>query len=240
MNTKHSRKQSGLFLVLLTFSAVILGVASLATAQTRSFAEGPVVRRLRLYRSNKVELTPSIATTFGPVFRREALVGVSGRYHLTNAFSLGLTARGGVGMNGPVMRNLEENTPLLVDDVSVSHQLLVTDFNFSYIPIHGKFNLLSNKIYHFDFHINAGAGGALRSSDNDQLSGFRFGPAFGGGIRIFYQDAIAINFEIMDYMYSSLDAVYVDNQEADNQMGHHVLGTVGIGLFFPPEVRVSR
>ena len=115
MNTNASIMRRLLFVPLVA-AVLFAGLSGLtpaeASAQTRSFEEGPVVRRMLLFRSNKLELAPSLGVAFGNVYQRELFLSVLGRYHLTNSFALGLNVSlGPVALNTPIAGNLEEIEP---------------------------------------------------------------------------------------------------------------------------------
>lgn len=96
--------------VVFAFLAFTVLAADVA-AQSRSLQSGPVVRRQLLYRSDRLELAPSIGTTIAPVYQRTLFLSVAARYHLTNAFSLGVNANlGGLNLNTSIARNYDEST----------------------------------------------------------------------------------------------------------------------------------
>ena len=238
-----------LFVAFLVF----LGASVLhadAQAQSRSLQSGPVVRRQLLFRSDRLEVSPMLASTIAPVHQRTIFLSVAGRYHLTNAFALGLNANlGALNMNTSVARNYEDAILEIPGSQRPSNEyatpLLLTDFHLSYVPIHGKVNLF-NEIVHWDMYITAGVGGALIQSDADDLAGFEFGPAIGVGLRTFVSDKFAVNVLFQDYIYSGADAQEFccgprgEPREVSERMRSHIVGGAGVSIFFPSEVRVSR
>jgi outer membrane beta-barrel protein len=221
-----------------------------AEAQSRSLQSGPVVRRQLLFRSDRLEVSPMIASSIAPVYQRTIFLTVAGRYHLTNAFSLGLNANvGGLNLNTSVARNYEDSIVEIPGSrrpsLEYATPLLLTDFHLSFVPLHGKVNLFNN-ILHWDFYLTAGVGGALISSDSDDLSGFEFGPAIGVGLRTFVSDKFAVNVLFQDYLYSSADAQEIccgprgEPREVNDRFRSHVVGGAGVSIFFPSDVRVSR
>lgn len=231
-------------LILTVFTADVV-------AQSRSFQSGPVVRRQLLFRSDRVEVSPTLGSAIAPVYQRTIFLSVAARYHLTNAFSLGVNANlGALSLDTSVARNYEG----IRDDIAGPRRpeleyatpLLLTDFHLSYVPLHGKVNLFGDNILHWDMYLTAGVGGALIRSDADDLSGFEFGPAIGVGLRSFIQDHLAITVLFQDYLYSSADAqefccgAGAEPVQVEERFRNHVVGSVGVSFFFPSEVRVSR
>jgi outer membrane beta-barrel protein len=233
---------------LLAFLVVLVSFSSVAAAQNRSLYEGPVVRRELLYRSSKVEIAPALGFAFGGIYEREIMVGAAFRYHLTNSFSVGLNANfTPVSLDSSLTNNLATANPEVSREVETSFQRLLTDVHVSYVPIAGKINLFGNHTYHYDFSVGAGVGGALLASDADDIAGFKFGPALTFGMRFFVSDNIAINLRTSSYFYASALAqrIVVDNgvrspQPFDERFRAHTIGMLGISVFLPGDVRVSR
>ncbi len=231
------------FLALTVFAADV-------AAQSRSLQSGPVVRRQLLYRSDRLELAPSIGTSIAPVYQRTLFLSVAARYHLTNAFALGVNANlGGVNLNTSIARNYDEISGEIAGSERPSLEyatpLLMADFHLSLVPIHGKLNMLGH-ILHWDMYLTAGVGGVVVTSDSDDLAGFEFAPAIGVGLRTFIMDKLAINVLFQDYLYSSADAQQFccgarpEPGPVEERFRNHIVGSVGVSIFFPSDVRVSR
>lgn len=233
--------------------AAVLGLAvfalpEMAAAQTRSLQSGPAVRRQLLYRSDRVELTPALGMGIGSVYRRTAFGGLSVRYHLTNSVSFGANAQfGAVHFNTSIASDFEDQArelpPSSRPELAYAEPLLLADFHFGYVPFHGKFALFGKHTIHYDFHILLGVAVAMVQSDSDDLSGTEFGPSIGVGVRTFFSDQLALNIRFQDYLYSSADAQRVIQGiglDVEESFRHHIVGLVGLSIFFPSDVRVSR
>jgi outer membrane beta-barrel protein len=228
----------------------VVFVPEFAAAQERSLSEGPVVRRQLLFRSSKVEIAPALGLSLGGVYQRDVLVGAAIRYHLTNSFSAGLNvAVSPIALDTSLASNLATASPEVSREMDYSRQFGLVDAHLSYVPIGGKVNLLGNNTYYYDFYVAAGIGGALIQSDSSDLSGFKFGPALTAGIRFFVSDNIALNFRTTSYFYSSAIAqrTVIDGesglrfpQAIEERFRAHTMGLVGISVFLPGDVRVSR
>ncbi len=222
------------------FSVASVAVSSEAAAQSRSLTTGPVVRRQLLYRSSKLELSPMISAMFNNSYQVPVYAGLTFRYHLTNAVALGVDLNASpVAWNRRVLRDLKREDQELFREVDVANSPLLFNFHISYAPITGKFNLLGNNIAHFDFHIVAGAGGALQSADSSSLSGMHFGGVIGAGVRVFVSDGVAITTRVTDYIYPNGEAVRGVGAADERWRQHYVVG-MGVSFFFPKSVYVSR
>ncbi len=87
-------------------------------------------------------------------------------------------------------------------------------------PLYGKVRLIAGSIWRYDFYVLAGPGVVV-----DPVS---FGAAgnFGLGVRVFLHQAVALRFEVRDYLYRQrlLSRDYVANDLAF---------TTGLSVFFP-------
>lgn len=229
-------------LVATTGMSLAINVATPteASAQSRSFTEGPPVRRKLLIRSSRFELTPSISGMFGGAYEIPFYIGLTGEYHLTNDVSLGIDVHGSpVALDRKVVRDLEQENPALNAHVSIASTPLLTNFHVTYAPITGKLNAFKNKIAHFDVHFVLGVGGAYQMSDNPALQGFEFGAVVGVGTRIFVSDSVALLARVTDYIYPNAEAAR-DLRSPRERWRNHFVGTFGVSLFFPDKVYVSR
>lgn len=224
------------------------GWSTEVVAQSRSLQSGPAVRRQLLFRSDRVELSPSVGFAIGGVYKRPMLLGASVRYHLTNSVSLGLNANVGLfAFDTQITNDFEtlarQEPASRRPTLAFSEPLLMTDFHFGYVPFHGKFNLFGNKTIHFDVHLTLGVAAIVVQSDSEDLSGVDFGPAIGIGLRTFLSDQIAFTLRFNDYLYSSADAQRIVAgvaQPVEERFRNHIIGMAGVSIFFPGDVRVSR
>jgi outer membrane beta-barrel protein len=248
MRMSRGARGAARFLALVV-ALLVLCVAQQAVAQSRSLFEGPVVRRQLLFRSSKLEVSPALGMALGGVYQREVMVGLTGRYHLTNSFAAGLNVHvSPIALNSSLVDNLATTSPEVARQMAYATQTALLDAHLSYVPMGGKFHLFNGRTYYYDFSLTAGVGGALLSSDSDELAGFRFGPALGAGMRIFVTDNIALNFRATSYLYSSALSQRIERtstglpspQPIEERFRANTIGLIGVSIFLPPDVRVSR
>lgn len=234
-----------LTVALLLASALVVsdygGALPEAAAQSRSLDEGPVVRRVLLYRSDRFEIGGSpIALTLGDMYQRNPMLQVVADYHLTNYLSLGINAGFSPFMiKTSTARNFESSNPLRARNVDFARPTLLSDIHLGVVPFSGKLNQSNRGVIPFDFHILAGFGMAMIKSDNDDLSGMRVGPTFAVGLRFFVTDSLAIWTRLQDYIYPSLDAAMRGNI-VEEKWQHTLLFSIGVSTFSPSSLRVSR
>ncbi len=236
--------------VLVSAAVVVPAVAPTeASAQSRSLQEGPVVRRQLLYRSARFELVPALGSAIGPVYQRELFLAVTGRYHLNNSLAVGLNANAGLlALDTSIASNYETADPLGSRQLYYAKQTALLDLHLAYSLFSGKTSLIGGALSYLDLYVAIGGGGALLTADSvaEDLGGFRFGPAVSVGLRVFFMEQFALNLRFSDYLYSSaysqrvVAGVPPRPQEVDERFRSHFIGTLGVSIFFPGEVRVSR
>ena len=230
---------TSLTLAVAVSATLLTMTAPEVCAQSRSLEEGPIVRRQLLYRSNRFELTPSLAHTLNDSYRRAAFLNLGTNYHLTNDFSLGLHAGWGLSYNTNILSEIEATSPSVARELAFAETTLLMNFHLGWVPYYGKFNFLDTTTVNFDLHLLGGLGAALVTSESDDLSGFKFGPAIGIGMRFFFDGDTALTLEVIDHMYSQADAQR-SGERVEESFGHTVLVSVGISFFVTGDLRVSR
>ncbi|MFT4703008.1 MAG: outer membrane beta-barrel protein [Bradymonadia bacterium] len=244
------------FLCVALHSALLLGtiacasvlLPTVAQAQTRSLQSGPAVRRQLLFRSDRVELTPGLGIGMLNPYKRSAYFALSLRYHLTNAVALGVNTHVGMihfdtSISNEFETYSQRQSAATRPELAFAEPLLLTDLHLSYVPFHGKFNLFARHTVHFDFYVLLGVGAAVIQSDSDDVAGVAFGPSIGVGVRTFLSEQLAMNIRFQDYMYNGADVQRSDAgvaRDVDESFRNHIVATVGLSIFFPSSVRVSR
>ncbi len=112
----------------------------------------------------------------------------------------------------------------------------------SWSPIYGKVSFLSDLIVHFDSFISLNFGvvgveyrgweGDLSNRVEKDMGGIRFMSSVGIGERIFLSRWLVLKFELKDIIYTmDLKPKYYPDGITDIQ--NHILGLVGVGIYFP-------
>lgn len=215
-------------------------------------SSGPIVRRQLLYRSSRLEIQPLIAQTLNDSFISNTLAGANITYHLNNSFAVGVTGTYGLlqsdtGLRENVFNTLKDNNPARLDDLSYSYVAWAADLGISYVPIFGKFTILNGLITHYDFHVMGGLSvvgeDAVKANEkslkdvDSALVGVRPGGMIGAGFRFFVGDMISINVEARDYIYSRAQ---VSSGSVNPKIGNNVIMSLGVGIFLPGDVKISR
>lgn len=228
---------------ILFVMCVILGlsiVAADAFAQSRSLDEGPPIRRQLLHRSARFELGLGIGSQFGNAYTTPFNGNLTARYFLGDAVSLGVDINGSpFQLDRRFVRDIEENDPAVAAAYEIGKTPLIGSLQLTYSPMIGKVNIFGKTTTYFDAHIIAGFGVAMNTGDAKALQGMELAPVIGMGLRLFLTDSIALEFRLQDYIYQDVEA-YRLGTSADKHWKNHVIGTVGVGFFFPRGVYISK
>jgi outer membrane beta-barrel protein len=211
---------------------------------------GPAVRRKLLFRSTRLELGLEPTIALDEPFVRDVGPALKVAYHLTNELSLGAF----VGLNilqletnlrKNIQAELQTSDPDSLDEISFTRTAWFADIEFSFVPLFGKFTLLNDLILNWDIHLLGGVGavrtvavGAVANAQlDDTLTAINVAPMIGFGARIFLSDALSLNIGLRNYLYPSSP---ISRGNADLEFSNHLIGSIGVGLFLPGEVKISR
>lgn len=218
-----------------------------------SLEKGDPIRHLMLLRSGRFEIQPMAQFGINESFYQSIGFGVNLSYYFTNYLGLGVSF-----LYNPIFIDSDEVEAVKKDeyDQSVRESLAISrptmnfDVGLYYAPLTGKFNLFS-WILNYDFHIYAGfgaimmgsactAGGAIcNEAKNTGLEGPKFAGVIGLGVRLFFNNFIALNLEFKDYMTKYAD--FSRNPADDrSRFKNFLTGTIGISIFLPVSVYMSR
>lgn len=241
----HAKSIQALLVALAAFTVV--GPAAEAFAE----ASGPIVRRKVLYRSTRFEVSPQAGLTLNDAFRRNYIAGLGLQYHLTNEFGLGVS--GGYGLlhsNTDLSNSIEEELTARQQNerlgrISYAQVQWLADFTLSYVPIFGKFSVFRSLVVPYDFHLNGGlalvneAGAAARDGGtiDPEVEGMRPGGVIGGGVRLFLSDMLSLN---IDFKTLLIPRAPISSGAANAELKPTGFATVGVGIFLPGSVKISR
>ncbi len=170
-------------------------------------AEVYAVQQIYALRYHRLELKPYWSFTLNDQFVSHPGPGLDINFYITNVLAVGLNGNfyGGLNQdsdfNFEVRRSARVATPL-------NEYREGANFNFTYVPVYGKFAGFSKFIFHYDAFLVGGVGfidtRAVPVIDPDNRN-FQFKQKLdfdlGIGLRIFFNRWFAVNLEIRDYIY---------------------------------------
>lgn len=252
MRSRWSKTLTAGCALLAMVAVPTMASAQDAPTETRRSAvddDGPQVRRKLLYRSTRLELSPSFGVTLGDAYTQNVMVGANAAFHLTNdigfqaAFHLGVVHPGTSlreSLLGTVPNSRQQN-------ISFSRIAWIGELEGTYVPLFGKFSIMDGVILNYDLHLLGGvafinqaadpaiAGGAV----DDGLVSVGPGAVLGGGIRLFMTDGISLNIDVRNYLVSRAQ-VSSRPGDAEPEFTANPMVNLSLSFFLPGDVKVSR
>jgi len=233
-------------LMWLTAASLIVLVPAEASAEDGAISQGDIVRRKLLYRSTRFEVAPTMGITLGDSFRRNVLVGANLAYHLTNEWSIGISGGYGIlqletDLSDNIASTLSANR---LNEVSYSYIAWQADVGIHWVPIFGKFSIFKSTAVAYDFHMGAGflfanedAVAAGNGPIDESLTGIRPGAALTFGVRLFLSDMLSLNVDLKNMLFSRAE---ISRGSATPEFKDTVMLNIGLGIFLPGDVKISR
>ncbi len=210
-------------------------------------AEIYAVQQIYALRTHRLELQPYWSVALNDQFVGHTGPGLSMNFYITNVLAIGVNGNYYGAFNSDSDFNFQNRRAAHIA-VPLTEYLVGGNFNFTYVPIYGKFAGFSNFIFHYDAYVVGGVGvidtRPIAVIDPDNRS-FSYKPKVdfdvGIGLRIFFNRWFAAILEIRDYIYNeqleNLTVTATPNNPSQwygqNQLTNDVQAQVGISIFLP-------
>jgi len=212
-------------------------------------AEIYAVQQIYALRTHRFELQPYWSFSLNDQFVSHDGPGLSANFYITNVLAIGINGTFYDGLNSQSDFNFQNRRDAHVA-APLNEYFGQANFNFTYVPIYGKFAGFSNFIFHYDAYLVGGVGvistRPIPVIDPDDRN-FSFKPKInfdvGIGLRIFFNRWFAAILEIRDYIYSEqlealtiapgLQAANPATWYGSNQLTNDVQAQLGISIFLP-------
>jgi outer membrane beta-barrel protein len=216
-------------------------------------AEIYAVQQIYALRTHRFELQPYWSFSLNDQFVSHDGPGLSMNFYITNVLAIGINGTFYDGLNSQSDFNFQNRRAAHVA-APLNEYFGQANFNFTYVPIYGKFAGFSNFIFHYDAYLVGGVGvidtRPIPVIDPDNRN-FSFKPKVdfdvGIGLRIFFNRWFAAILELRDYIYSEqLENLTIAPQTmgkggaADpntwygaNQLTNDVQAQIGVSVFLP-------
>jgi len=176
-------------------------------AQKDVNAEVYAVQQIYALRYHRLELKPYWGFTLNDQFVSHPGPGLDLNFYITNVLAIGLNGNFYGGLNQDSDFNFEVRRSARVAG-PLNEYREGANFNFTYVPVYGKFAGFSKFIFHYDAYLVGGLGfidtRPIPVIDPDNRN-FQFQPKLdfdiGIGLRIFFNRWFAMNLEVRDYIY---------------------------------------
>ncbi len=213
-------------------------------------AEVYAVQQIYALRRGRFELNPYWAFSLNDQFVSHPGPGIAVNYYLTNVLAIGLNGTYYQPFNGDSDFNFQNRRATRLA-VPLNEYFGAAAFNFTYVPMYGKFSGFSQFIFHYDGYLVGGVGAiatrpiAVIDPDNRKFD-YEARVAFnvGFGLRIFLNRWFAATAEIRDYIYieqlENTTVAPTQQQQQDRStwfgekpLTNNVQAQLGISIFLP-------
>lgn len=213
-------------------------------------AEVYAVQQIYALRRGRFEINPYWAFSLNDQFVTHPGPGIAVNYYLTNVLAIGLNGTYYQPFNGDSDFNFQNRRATRLA-VPLNEYFGAAAFNFTYVPMYGKFSGFSQFIFHYDGYLVGGVGAiatrpiAVIDPDNRKFD-YEARVAFnvGFGLRIFLNRWFAATAEIRDYIYieqlENTTVAPTQQQQQDRStwfgekpLTNNVQAQLGISIFLP-------
>jgi len=207
------------------------------------------VEQVFALRVRRFELQPYWSITLNDQFVSHPGPGVGLNYWITQVLAIGVNGTYYQPFNSDSQFNFETRRAARVA-VPLQEYQWGAAFNFTYVPIAGKFSGFADFIFQYDAYVVGGVGALstrpIPTIDSDNRS-FSFDPklAFNAGIglRIFFNRWFAADLEVRDYIYADkIESTRVSQTrptdtstwyDKDSRLTNNVQAQLGVSVFIP-------
>jgi len=247
-------------LLLAALAASLALAPSAARAGNKADAFEGKIRPVsgQLYgKAGRLELTPAGLLSLNDAFFTKYFGGLKATWHFTEflsvsgAFAAGGTARTGSAVVCPANQGCQPASQAQLYQVP-GRITSIIGLEGAWTPVYGKLNVLAEKVAHFDLGLLAGvdlighrAVQAAGAAD-DLVTAGRSPPgksALGGhlglGVRLFLGDAVALRWEVKDYVYAVDVPNVQESGRARRDVQNQLFTELGVSVFFPFQARTG-
>jgi outer membrane beta-barrel protein len=180
-----------------------------AEAKKAVRAEIYAVQQQYVIKSGRFELMPYFEFSMNDQFVQHNAPGLALNYYITQVLAIGVNGNWYDGLNAPSNFNFENRRAARIS-VPLNDYQLSGDFNFTYVPMYGKFAGFGDFIFHYDVFVEGGLG-IIRTKpipvidpDNRSFPNWYNAINFDAGIgfRIFFNRWLAAVLEVRDLIYN--------------------------------------
>jgi outer membrane beta-barrel protein len=213
-------------------------------------AEVYAVQQIYALRRGRFEINPYWAFSLNDQFVTHPGPGLAVNYYLTNVLAIGINGTYYQPFNGDSDFNFQNRRATRLA-VPLNEYFGSAAFNFTYVPMYGKFSGFGQFIFHYDGYLVGGVGAiatrpiAVIDPDNrkfDYEARIAFNVGF--GLRIFLNRWFAATMELRDYIYveqlesvttptNQQEAVKRENWFGEKPLTNNVQAQLGISIFLP-------
>ncbi|HET9554137.1 MAG TPA: outer membrane beta-barrel domain-containing protein [Anaeromyxobacteraceae bacterium] len=202
-------------------------------------------------KAGRLELTPLGALSLEDAFYTKYFGGLKATWHfseflaVSGEVSTGAAQRTGSAVVCPANQGCHPASQAELYQVP-GRVRMIGGLELAWSPVYGKLNVFAEKVAHFDLSLLAGPDlvvhdEVLASADASALAAAGGKPAtknaFGGhvglGVRLFLSEALALRWELKDYVYAVDVPNWQENGRARRDVQNQLFTELGLSVFFP-------
>jgi outer membrane beta-barrel protein len=190
------------------------------------------IRRQKLLLDQRLELSVSLGSSLGEVYKQSYPLGISGTYHLSNEFALAASAFFALSSETQLTEEIRRVRPNRIqDDSAFSSVGLGLGVDAVYTPVYGKFSLLGISALKYD--LSGTVGFHLLQVSGAESDGFKPALALGLAAHFFIDDSMAVGVFYKNFLYSRNDhvALIANKLEAEAEFSIHSFGGLSFSYF---------
>ena len=190
------------------------------------------IRRQKLLLGKRLELSVALGSSLGEVYKQSFPLTVSGAYHFSNEFGIGVSAFYALSSETQLTDEIRRVRPNRIQNESAFSSVgLGVGAEVIYTPLYGKFSLMGISALKYDLAATAGA--HLLQVSGAQSDGFNLAPSIGINAHFFIDDTLAVGVFYKNFLYSRSDHVALigGKAEAEAQFSLHSFGGLSLSFF---------
>jgi outer membrane beta-barrel protein len=218
-------------LVLVAF----LGPA-VADAQKTNLRDAPPIRTPLEWRNDRHQLTPLFGFSLNDVYTRSLSLGLTYRYYPANWVGIGVDVFGTyVVLDSALTESIKAELDATDRGVpSTAAPGIIADVAATFIPLYGKMMWFGTLPVAYDFQIDVGLG-MIRTRTTGELDPQTvFAPMWGIGARLFFNDFIAVELGMKDYIAEFAQIAAPGDTSGEVAWRQNFMFTFGVSFFLPP------
>ncbi len=258
---RHPRPGAPARLALVAGLALALGLLpAAARAGNKADAFEGKIKPVsgQLYgKAGRLELTPAALLSLNDAFFTKYFGGLKATWHfseflsVSGAFAAGAAVRTGSAVVCPANQGCRPASTAELYQVP-GKLTSIASLEGAWTPVYGKLNVFAEKVAHFDLGILAGvdllghqAVQAAGAADDLVAAGQKppgkstLGGHAGLGVRLFLGDAVALRWEIKDYVYAVDVPNWQESGRARRDVQNQLFTELGVSIFFPFQQRAG-
>ena len=212
---------------------------SAAMADRTDFRDAPPIRNALNWRAERHHVTPVLGFSVNDEYTRSLSAGLSYRYYFNNWVGVGIDFMASyVALDTGLTEQIEAKLtkPGQTGRPSLATPGFLVTAGATFVPIYGKMMWFGTLPVAYDIHFLLGAGLATISGEGRIEDSVTWTPMVGIGARLFFSDWIALEMTFRDYIIEYAKAAPAAVTAPKSEFEQHLMFTVGVSFFFPPDL----